>query len=603
MLTVSTKTICKKISLSRSALYERAEKEGWIQAQGRWVVGSLPKDIQIRLVAGTSQPDQESKPVLFKTATEKSREEARLRAALLSLYHSTGLAAEEFLLAYNTGELSRPLFEKLGKVSVATFYRWLKGFKESGVDGIVPKWGATPKGSSTLTEIEKSYLEHWFLSPERRTASHCWRLLRTTLPSSQATYSACLRYLHSLPRAVVDYYRLGKRKFEALYQPYIDRDPSLYQAMEQVVSDHHNFDFLVVRDGKIFRPWVTVFQDYRSSKILGFCPSIYPSSLSILVALYQMVVLYGAPDILHVDNGMDYRSRILCGDTMKVRTVNEQGIEEEELVHIQGGCALLGIEVVFCRPYHGQSKGRTERTFGTFCEYFAKNTGTYVGSNTVSRPEDTALFYRKLNKQAKRSDLYAWEEFVQGLEAFVNWWNANWRGTGKGMEGMTPDEVFASGTRPPRRVDPETLALALTRPYVRTVQKNGVRVAGVDYWAEELIRYARQEVLVRVSLANPEEAIIQDPKGSYLCTARANWFAETRDLGLDNRKISEARKANLRWIRQHGLKQGAAPPSFLPLAAGAEHQAVKPLVQPVTNGEQPAVERRFQIPLKNPLDL
>lgn len=609
MLTVSTNTLCKNLSLSRQALYDRAAQEGWMQVKGRWLIESLPKDLQIRLMAGSGKPERPSKPILLKAATEKSREEARLRAALISLYQSMDMKVEEFVSAYNALEVSRPIHEKLGPVSVATFYRWLKAFREAGADGIVPKWGATPKGSSSLSDLEKSYLEHWYLSPERRTVSHCWRLLREALPSSRATYSACLRHLQSLPKPVVDFYRLGKRKFEALYQPYIDREPELYQPMEQVVSDHHNFDFLVIREGKIFRPWVTVFQDYRSSKILGFCPSIYPSSLSILVALYQMVVQYGVPDLLHVDNGKDYRSRILSGDTWKVRTVKEGGIEEEELVSIQGSCALLGMEVVFCRPYHGQSKGRTERTFGTFCEYFSKNTGTYVGSNTVSRPEDTALFYRKLHRQAKRTDLYRWEDFVLGLEAFVRWWNGNWRGTGKGMEGRTPDEVFASGSRPLKRVDPETIALALTKPYVRRVQKNGVRVAGIDYWAEELFRYARQEVLVRVSLANPEEAIIQDPKGRYLCTARADWFAETRDLAEDNRRVSEARNANLRFIRQYGEKLPSAPQipflpeasRELPLAAGAEHQNRS--IEPTKKREQPALEGRIKTNLKNPLDL
>jgi transposase InsO family protein len=443
-----------------------------IQHSSKWLVNSLPKDIQIRIVSGSGNIERGRQPVLFRETSEKNREEARLRAALISLYNSMELNAEEFLSAYNTGEISRPIFEKLGAISLATFYRWLKGWKERGVDGILPKWGSSPKGSSTLTDLEKSYLEHWYLTQEQRTASHCFHLLREALPQSRAGYTACLRYLQSLPKPLVDFYRLGKRKFEALYQPYIDRDPSLYQPMEQVVSDHHNFDFLVIRDGKIFRPWVTAFQDYCSGKILGWCPSVYPSSLSILIALYLTVVRYGLVDLLHIDNGKDYRSKFLLGETRKVRVINKLGIEEEELISIQGSCAILGMEVVFCRPYHGQSKGRTERTFGTFCEYFSKNTGSYIGSNTVTRPEDAALFYRALNKQAKRNDVYRWEDFVLGLEAFINWWNANWRGNGKGMNGRTPDEVFASGERPKKQVDPETLALALTKPFVRKVRKN-----------------------------------------------------------------------------------------------------------------------------------
>jgi hypothetical protein len=91
-----------------------------------------------------------------------------------------------------------------------------------------------------------------------------------------------------------------------------------------------------------------------------------------------------------------------------------------------------------------------------------------------------------------------------------------------------------------------------------------------------------------------------DPKGKVLCTARADWFAETRDVSGDNRRVSLARKANMEMIQQYGVRNGTAPripflpdttSSELPLAAGAEHQHE---VHKLT-----AEKSR----LKNPLDL
>jgi len=616
---VSTSVLAQALGISRAGVIKRAERERWAYRQAKggklWDFANLPREVQIRLSSETGRERETEEPVVFKAVGEKSRERARDRMALLSIYRASGLRVEDFVIAYNTGDLSPALFGKLGPVSTANFYRWIKAWREDGADGIVPKWGLSVKGRGILTDLERGYLSFWYLDPVRRSVAHCWNLLRHNIPDSEASYPAAMRYLRSLPKPLVDFHRLGKTRFDSLYQPYIDRDPSLYAPMDQVVSDHHCFDFVVVRDGKLFRPWITTVQDYSTGKILGFCPSVYPSSLSILAAFYLMVTRFGAARMIHIDNGKDYRSRILNGATGRVRIVNEHGIEEEELIHLHGAFALLGSVVTFSRPYHGQSKGRMERSFGSIAEYFSKETGTYLGSNTVTRLEEAALIYRAINKQAKRLDIFRWEDFVQAFGAFVAWWNANWRGEGKGLGGMTPDEAFAARSGEPRRVDPETLALALTKPEIRRVKENGVTVGGVDYWAPELFEYSGRDVVVRVPLGKQDEVVVMDPKGRVICTAAANWFAETGNLAADNRKVTAARKANMeavaRWgscrvtppeggrnfieiaQKSYGGEEIDSPQSIaadqdrLDLAAGAEHDP------------EPKSARRYKSPLED----
>jgi hypothetical protein len=502
---------------------------------------------------------------------------------VIGVFQTSALKPAEFVEAFNAGLVSRELLLKTGTISLPTLYRWLKG-AESGMDGIVPKWGLAARPGSSLSLIEKGRLEYWYLSPARLSAMHCWRNLLHNLPDSLASYQTVNRYLKSLPEPLTDFYRLGKTKFESLHQPYIDRDPALYDPMDQVVSDHHCFDFLVIKDGVIFRPWITVFQDYRSSKIVGFWGSVYPSSLSIMAAFYRMASEYGAPGLVHIDNGKDYRSKIINGKTKKIKVLNERGIEEEELIHLHGAFGLLHCRVTFSHPYHGQSKGRTERTFGTFAEYFSRETGTYIGSNTVTRHEDAQLFYRAINKKARRNDLYAWDDFVRGIEAFIPFWNARWRGEGKGMGGRTPDEVFYGYRKTPRTVDPETLLLVLTRAETRVVRENGVRAGGVFYWAEELIEYSGREVLVRLPVVNPHSALVMDPKGKIICTARANWFAETGDLAADNERVNRARKSNLEKLGKMGVGRLAPPEKSKGFIAVAESEMNRGKALPMPPG-------------------
>ncbi|WP_304223060.1 transposase [Gracilinema caldarium] len=375
--------------------------------------------------------------------------------------------------------------------------------------------------------------------------------------------------------------------------------------MQQVVSDHHRFDLLVTKDSRIFRPWITAWQDYRSGKILGWAPSVYPSSLTILQAFYMMVMRYGLPEMCHMDNGKDYRSKVLMGANLKVTTINAQGVSDEDLLHLQGTFQMLGVQTTYARAYYGQSKGRLERTFGTFAEYIAKDSGYYIGSNTVSRPEDVTLYYRAINKKAKKQVLLSWEEFCHKLDAFIDFWNANWHGEGKGMNGLTPDEVFARYAPEPRKADMQTLALALTRPEIRKVTRNGVSVMGVQYWAPELLEYASQEVVVRIPIVKPETALIQTIQGQTICTAWADYFMATGDVAGDNEKVNAARKSNLELVRHRSerLKQTKGLKTFLDLPAKPKQELPDLSALPLAAGAEPVRQREQKPLLKSPLDI
>jgi hypothetical protein len=549
---IPTAALATALGQSRSIIIKRAKSEGWAFTGGdgggrRWLVRTLPDDVRGALVTTGLLSTAEHQAVVntpdsFKGAREIDRSVAAQRAGLLMIYENSGLPVEEFISLYNAGGVSKPILQTLGQLSVPTFYRWRKEWRERRIDGLVPRYAERGGAGASLSELARSYLRWYWLKPQQPSMRMAWLELTSAMSDQAPSYPTCARYLRSLPAQAVEYYRLGRIKMEARTLPHIDRNIHLYKAMDQLVSDHHCFDFLVEKGGNIFRPWVTIVQDYRSGKIVGFCPSIYPNSVTIAVSFYLAVSRFGSGKLIHIDNGKDYRSHVLMGRSMTMRVVGDDGIEDEELVNMYGAYSVFADKVTFARPYHGASKGKTERTFGVWAGLFSKEIPSYVGSNTVTRPEDAALYWRALNKQAKRNDVWPWAEFVRALAAVVDHYNATWKSTGKGMDGRTPDQVFEAERVAMRSVDPERLALALSRSDTRIVRRQGVHIGGTDYWAPELVRYLGHEVEVRVLVGNPGEALISDAHGRTLCRAQADWFLETGDLSADNKRLAAGQK-------------------------------------------------------------
>lgn len=607
-LTVGTKELMAALGLSRPGLIARGTREGWKYVDGnggrQWIVETLPADVQ-SLLGNAAAADADVAPAVFeypayKAASAKNQERTQDRAMFLGMLLTSKMNVQEFCAAWNKGIISKPHLARIGPVSWQTAYRWQKESKDS-LDALVPKYRSTKGKSRTLDAHMQSLLIGWYCHRNRRSIQYCHDLLQHQYPGRPISYDSVKRFIESLPAPFVNWARLGTHKAEAVYQPYIDGNPDLYLPMQKVLSDHHCMDFLVERDGVVFRPWLTAFLDYRTAQIVGWCPAVYPSSLTIAVAYYKMILDHGGAELIHIDNGKDYRSQVINGVTKTMKVMGENGIEEEQLVKIHGIFSLCGSVVTFAKAYHGASKGRIERLFGSLEERIGKSFDTYVGSNTVARHEDTQLYFRAIFGQAKRPVLYTWDDYVQVMASAIEWWNHNWRGEGKGMNGRTPAEVFEQHKGPRRDIDPEILSLAFSTAEVRTVGKAGIRMDGVQYYSPELFEYQGRQVVARRQIHKPDEIIVCDESGKVLCNAQANYFLETGDLNADNRKVEGIKKVNTRKVlafmnqartpekgrtmvdialEAYPAKPLPAPehyePQPMPMAAGAEHQTPEP---------------------------
>ena len=575
METVKTKTISEALGISVKTVLEKARRGNWAYIQRGnslvFVESRLPTDVRFAVcayrqngVVSKLEKKELAKPDnAYLNASDKEQEAAQFRAALIYEYNKSGVNVQEFIHGYNELNLYPALFQRLGKVSVATFYRWLGKWKENGASGIVPKYGVNRGGDgASLTDEEREYLKHFWLRDTQPSAMHAWRLMKENLPYSKCTYQTALRFLNSIPVPTAGFYRRGEGRFENLFLPHMEQDIERYKSLEVVVSDHHCLDCVVMYNGELVRPWMTTFQDLRSGKVVGWCPSVKPSSLSITVALYMAIIQYGIPGCLLFDNGKDYHAKWLNGHTEKVRVMNPEGIDQEMEVEFKGLFQIIGCDVRFTRTYNGKSKARQERYFRIIGEYLAKEMGTYVGSDSRSRPEDAQLMYRGINGKAQRHDIPTFEEFVQNAEAMINYIND--RLPCAGNNNKTRSETFIENLPPAesiRHADVELLQKALMKGEIRMVNRQGITIDKINYYHSDLFEFFGRKVRVYRSLTDARTVSVFTLDGDFVCKAQANYFKETGRLNDDIGRLTAERKA-LTQIAIEGSGEVTAAPEY-----------------------------------------
>lgn len=553
---VKTAELCGLLALSRKQVLERAREERWPCVKTErgvlFVADRLPASVQFKLteraISGKQGRELTGTKSGFANAREKDRDTAQWRVTLITACFNSGLNKESFIEAYNRQETARSVYARLGAVSVQTFYRWVKAYRERGIDALVPRQAASRGGDgASLSDIEKDYLKAYWLDSTQPSIQHALRKMLLHVPQSRCTYQTARRFLTSLPPVVRDYARLGRTRFENLYLPYVEQAVEMYGSLDCVVSDHHCLDCVVMYRGKLIRPWLTTFQDYRSGKVLGWCPCVTPSSLSIIVAYYMVCWYYGIPKKVLFDNGKDYRSRVLNGWSATAKKLMDDLTEEETEVKFAGIFATLGSDVHFTRTYNGKSKGRQERYFRIIGEYLAKDIGSYVGSDSRSRPEEAQLMFRSLNGMAKRTDVPEWEDYVKLCNTMIPYINDTFKSDGKGIRGMTRSEAFEKfKTGEFRRVSKEELQSALCTGSIRRCTRQGVTVNYVHYWSEELTEYIGRDVVVRTQLVFDNKALIYTERGEFICECEGDYFAEDRnDVSGSIERVERVRRLSL----------------------------------------------------------
>jgi putative transposase len=414
----------------------------------------------------------------FETASENQQRRAAARRAAVVGWDQfveqwgggKGLtrAKQRWVEQYAAGHRG---FERL---SVDSIERWSARFQAYGIDGLVDRNdGSARRGKSVLPKLVRAIF----------TENLCTGNVPTIAEAIQST-----RYQASDNRIAIEhiaddaFYRFAARIPEirrratgedqdklTSYLPSVRRDYTSLRAMEVVQSDHHIADVWVRCDSPEcqhgHRPWVTVWMDVRSRKVLAWIAAIdYPNSRTILKSFRELVEEYGIPGAVYIDNGKDYRKAFAKRD----RTWG--GIDGAAINNL---VASLGMKATFAIAYHPQSK-TIERLFGTWVTQMWRGSEAYVG---------------RLGKRTEKSDtlfndpqqLPSVDEFRDVLDSKIVIYNTTRGHRGQGMAGGSPDEVFAATRLPFQQPDEKSFALCFWDYEVRMVRGAAFSIGGYRY--------------------------------------------------------------------------------------------------------------------------
>lgn len=456
--------------------------------QLRIVLESLPQAAQDRY-HGIEKERQEEELAQFTNAQLHAANE---KMGCVLEYRRSGLSPAEFVAWRNALGYYEPITEN-------QLYAWQRIIKDGGdLPELVDKRGGfSRKGTSTIPPDAWEYFYSLYMTQQKRTVQWCHKQTKKVYPDipSVRTFQ---RRVKEIPFYAIKQFREGDTAFR-------DALPSMQRSRQDIASndiwfsDHHLFDvFVRNKKGKAVRPWLTVFFDARSNKVMGaLIRDADPNTTAIKQCFRLGVEKYGLPNEVYFDNGKDYRSKDFNRDY------------PHSLVN------RLGINTVYATPFHGQAK-TVERFFGTMEIQFGRMWPTYCGKDAKQRPECMRIPNSKIAEIAPTI-----EEFNSAFHAWLDEYHDT-ASRGQDMNGQSPNQVYMENLELRRVVsDHDALRLLCGNTVERTVQKNGICMFNNFYYNDMLLRYVGQKVIALYDPANIDEVAIFDQDNNALCMASA----------------------------------------------------------------------------------
>jgi transposase InsO family protein len=361
---------------------------------------------------------------------------------------------------------------------------------------------------------------------------------------SYETVRAFLENPAELSRSMKTLQQKGKRGYEAQFAPYLKRGYT--EPANQIwVSDHALIDVLTQDDcftGSMqhIRIRMTTIMDYRSRFVVGVSWCEEGSQHSIKRALLQAILRYGPPEVFYCDNGKDFRSVARGAQKHELElyaAMEAEGEARTNEVRILEGSVLrrLGIAVVFCLPFHPQSK-HIERYHRTYHERVDIAFPTYTAGKPHLRLDATDEGLKRHKKLLQMGDtssssLPLASEYIAMGEAWIEKYYHARPHSGEGMNGRSPAECFAQERNPNQKPTPSLEELAplfaeVARRKVMncaielTVRGESVRfVPSADDARAPYVMHERagQQIQVAYDPLNLSRAVALDLEGFSLC--------------------------------------------------------------------------------------
>jgi putative transposase len=396
-------------------------------------------------------------------------------------------------------------------VSQATAYRLVKLFRAGGtVLSLVDRKRGRPEGHRTLDEkreeIVGTTIKKFYLKRTRPTISQLVRDVQTNCisaglkPPHRRTIVARLKD--------IDLQKRAKRRGEQTIVKATTAVPGVFKAsrpLAVVQIDHTKADIFVVDEETrepLGRPWLTLAMDVCSRMVTGFyltmeAPSRLSTSLCLLHSVFDKSAwlrereitepwpVAGLPDMVHVDNGPDFRSRAF-----------------------KRGCQDAGIAIEWRPPGEPHFGGHIERLIGTQMGRLHLLPGT-----TFSNPQELGEYNSKRHAALTLRELerYIALDIVGAYHQAIH-----------SSLGRPPIAVWREHEGEiPLRLPQDRLHFWLTflPEQERTLRPTGIHLFGLRYWSAALsadVGRSDRRLLVKYDPRDMARIFVRRPSGNFV---------------------------------------------------------------------------------------
>ncbi|QNK81551.1 Mu transposase C-terminal domain-containing protein [Nakamurella sp. PAMC28650] len=408
---------------------------------------------------------------------------------------------------------------KAAGVSTRTARRWLAGYRAEGAAALVRSGRADNGGWRIPAELVELIEGLALRRPPPQIAQVHRKVVEVAAERGlrAPSYNSVRRVIGRLDRGLVALAHHDPDVYRDEFELVLRREAAYANDVWQ--ADHTELDVQVLDEsGRAVRPWLTVILDDNSRAVAGFTvflgnPTAVQTALALRQAIWRKTdprwPVCGIPATLYSDHGADFTS-----------------------THISQVCADLRMQLIHSTPGVPRGRGKGERFFGSVTTELLPTLAGHIPPGNHGRPVTPPVL-----------------TLTQLDEAVGEWIVGTYMQRRHPETGQPPAERWTAGGWLPRM--PESLEalnlLLLTVSTPRKVQRDGIHLHGLRYFATTLAPYVGEAVAIRYDPRDLAEIRVYH-RDEYLCRAVAPDIAAAT---ISMHDLQAARNERRRELREH----------------------------------------------------
>lgn len=551
---ITTNELSQILDISTSAIRQNIRKGKYqVRKVCKWYeifIPSLDIEVQNKIKVQKEKASNSLKNIQY---SEEAKKLALTKFDLVMQWRSFTInykggkveSVKDFMKIYDLHYKNSQAYIKINNVSPSTMFRWNKKLKDCNDNWqvLLNKYKGYSK-CTQLSDVEKEVFLKFLLHPNQTNIGKAIKLTKYVLREKGMTDFCCdMTYRRFARKYIAEHYDLwvfsreGGKALKDKVVPYIERDISQLEVGEVIIGDGHKLAFQVINpfDGKLCRPTLVAYQDWKSGAIVGFEIMLEENTQCIASALRNSIINLGKiPKYVYQDNGKAFKADYFTN-----------------LGGITGLFVKLGITPIFAQPYNAKAKP-IERLFREMQDSFERLLPSFVGSCIDNQPA-----YLKRNEKIHKKCHSNYVPTIEQVIKLLNYWlSFHYSMPCKNVEGKTIGEVLEGGKG--NGVDVSELDDLMMVTEIKRIGRNGIRFLKSDYYDESLYGL-RIKVVIKYSLFDLSEIKVYDTNGKFICIAKrmeamnplANYTGDAKDIEEFKQRIKQQKRLEQQTVKAY----------------------------------------------------